>query len=133
QAFHEVVPSTIEPPRRSSLLCAAEKYPSWTEWLKKKGRLAPALCSRLLQRNVLRARLFGVVGIGLGAAARALLLVLFDQLHGFGQGQLVARTDLAAHPVHGLLEQLALGIGLLRLVVRPVKVAHDFRNRDQVA
>src|SRR6185369_16620053 len=52
----------------------------------------------------------GFLGVGFGTrtTARRLGELLFDQLDRFGQRQLVDGGDLAAHPVHGLLEQLAL-------------------------
>ena len=47
--------------------------------------------------------------------------------------ELAHRRDLARHAVQRRLVELALGIGLLRLRVGTVEVAHDLGDRDEVA
>ena len=57
----------------------------------------------------------------------------FDQANGFGFRHAVDRRDFARHPVECGLIELAFGIGLLRLVLGAIEIAHDFRDRNQVA
>src|SRR5690606_31245033 len=77
--------------------------------------------------------LLGFLVVGLGAALRALGEVDLDEAHGLGFRHAVHGSDLARHAVERGFIELAFGIGLLRLVVGAVEVAHHLGDRDQVA
>ena len=72
-------------------------------------------------------------GGGLRSAMRALGERRFDLLDRFGLGQALHGGDLARQPVEGGFVKLPLGVGLLRLRFRPIKVAHDLGDGDDVA
>ena len=54
-------------------------------------------------------------------------------LHGVVTANLFNSREFPGHPVQRALIELALGIGLLRLVAGAVKVADHFRDRHEVA
>src|SRR5215471_11520963 len=77
-----------------------------------------------------------VVGLavgGLRTAARALGEGGLDLLDRLGLGDALHRRNLARQAIERGLVKLALGIGLLRLGVRAVEVAHHFGDRDDIA
>src|SRR5215472_16402939 len=92
------------------------------------GSSASAICRKSRLRRRLRWRSYGrlVSGRflqehGLDALHRRLLVDALD------------RRDLARHAGEGGFIQLSLGIGLLRLATRTMKVADHFRDRDKIA
>ena len=66
-------------------------------------------------------------------SASSLGQVDLDQPDRFSLRHAVDGRDLTRHAVECCLIELALGIGLLRLVVGAEQVAHDFRDRDEIA
>ena len=58
---------------------------------------------------------------------------LGDPLHGAALIELLHRRDLARHAIQRGLVELALGVGLLRLALRPVEVADHLGDCDQIA
>src|SRR5690606_14778057 len=67
------------------------------------------------------------------AALRTLGEVGFYQTNSLGLRHLVDGGDFASETVESGLVELALGIGLLRLVLGTEEVADHFGDRDQVA
>src|SRR5262249_61114203 len=74
-----------------------------------------------------------LVAFRLGTAARALGEGSLDLLDGLGLGQALHCRDLARQPVERRLVELALRIGLLRLALRPVQVAHHLADGNDLA
>src|SRR5215469_14342510 len=70
---------------------------------------------------------------GLDAAARALGELALDFLDRFGLGRVLHDRDLAGETIERRFIELAFGVGLLGLGFRTIKVAHDFRDCDDVA
>src|SRR5689334_2059359 len=93
------------------------------------GRSTPAACVRGLGSSGLdlgllggHAPTLGAFGQHLGNALdRATLVEFFN------------RRQLARHPVEGRFVKLPLRIGLLRLALGAIKIAHDLGNRDEIA
>src|SRR5262249_12938319 len=73
------------------------------------------------------------VTFGLGAAARALGKLALDFLDRFGLGRVLHHRDLARQAVERRFIKLAFAVGLLGLRFRTIEVAHDFRDRDDIA
>src|SRR5258705_10648549 len=69
----------------------------------------------------------------LRSAARALGEVLLDLTDRFGLRNAVDRRNLARHAVKCRLVELPFAVGLLRLGLRPEKVADHFGDRDEIA
>src|SRR3954470_22206379 len=88
--------------------------------------------SEALRRFVCDLFLGRLVG-GLGTAARALGERRLDLLDRLGLGAALHRRDLSAEPVERCFVKLTLRIALLRLRVGAEQVAHDLRDRHDVA
>src|SRR5688572_9255857 len=81
-------------------------------------------------------------GLGLGAGAASLFRHaaslgalgkhLGDALHRAALVELLDGGNLASHAVERRFIELPFGIGLLRLRLRTVQVAHDLGDRDQI-
>src|ERR1700716_3467308 len=69
----------------------------------------------------------------LHAATRALGERRLDLLDRLGLGDALHRRDLARQPVERGFIELPLAVGLLRLGLGPVEVAHHLRDRDDIA
>src|SRR5436190_20458309 len=74
---------------------------------------------------------FGLLG-GDSTSLGALGEHLGDALDGTPLVELLDRGDLACHAVQRRLVQLALGVGLLGLALRPVEIAHHLSDGDEV-
>src|SRR6185437_8641548 len=70
---------------------------------------------------------------GLDAAARAFRELALDFLDRFGLGRVLHHRDLARETIERRFVKLAFRVGLLGLRFRTIEVAHDFRDRDDVA
>src|SRR5215510_16050433 len=68
-----------------------------------------------------------------GTTARALGERGLDLLDRLGLGDTLDGCDLAREPVQRRLVELTLGVGLLRLRLRAIEVAHDLGDRHDVA
>src|SRR5256714_1448766 len=96
---------------------------------------------RAFRNSCLRRRLRGFVGDlflgrlfgGLWTTARAFGERRFDLLDRLGLGAALHRRDFAREPVERRFVKLALRIALLRLRVGAEQVAHDLRDRHDVA
>src|SRR5215468_8274216 len=73
------------------------------------------------------------ITFGLGAAARALGELALDFLDRFGLGRVLHHRDLAGEPIERRFIELAFAVGLFGLRFRTIEVAHDFRDRDDIA
>src|SRR5690606_8988833 len=73
------------------------------------------------------------VSVGLGAAARSLGQVDLDEADSFGLGEGVHGCNFAGHAVQSGFKQLALRVGLFRLVVSAVEIADNLGDQDQIA
>src|SRR4051812_35033278 len=73
---------------------------------------------------------FAFGGFGLGAgAARALGELGLDLLDRFGLSRVLHHRNLAGETVERGFIELAFAVGLLRLRLGAIEVAHDFRDR----
>src|SRR6201996_5986641 len=71
--------------------------------------------------------------VGLDAATRALGELALDFLDRFGLGRVLNHRDFAREAIERRFIELAFAVGLFGLRFRTIEIAHDFRDRDDIA
>src|SRR5689334_4363614 len=116
---------------------ATDRLPTQSP-MKKPGTRAGLSMSDIGEKRAL-GRLFldALFGTGLfgrlGSATRALGESCLDFLDGFGFGHALDRRDFAGQPVERGFIQLPLRVRLLGLSFRPIEVAYDLGDGDDIA